>query len=145
MILLLSVVGNVEYGCLLPNVTLARGTFPTGNANPANKQCYMIFSWVAIFPAWVRNFVVGTLNGLERHIPRKIQLQIGILLICFWGPLTQALCAIWFPQVQRRMKAQCNESSSWSDRDGVSFLYIQVAAGATEYGMDFGNSPLLMK
>ena len=63
----------------------------------------------------------------------------------FLGTFDSSTVCIWFPKVQKRTKDQCNACSSWSDPDGVSFLYIQVAAGETEYGMYFGISPLLIK
>ena len=93
MILLLSLMGTAVSGCLWATVTLVRGTLTTGCAKPRNKQCPRTFSPAAICPAWVKNFVVGILSGLERHIPRKKQLLIGILFIGFWGPLTRAPCA----------------------------------------------------
>ena len=96
MILLLSGVGSVEYGCLLPNVTLAGGHSPLAVLNLVIHSVKGSFSSAAIFSAWVRNFVVSILSGLQRHIPRKQQLLTGMLFICYWGPLTQALCAIWF-------------------------------------------------
>ena len=73
---------------------LGRGHSPQAVLNLVIISVKGSFSSAAIFPAGVRNFVVGILSGLQRHIPSKEQLLTGMLFICYWGPLTQALCAI---------------------------------------------------
>ena len=138
MILLLSLVGRVVSGCLLPTVTLVRGTFTTGSAKPGNKQCPRIFFVSSDLSCLGEEFCRQHPKWSWETHPQEKELLTGTYFISFWRPLTQALCAIWFPKVKRRTKDQCSACSSWSDPDGVSFLCIQVIVRAMENGMCFG-------
>ena len=144
MILLLSLVGRVGSACLLPTVTLVRGTLTTGSAKHGKKQCQRIFFVSSNIPSLGEEFCTLHLKCSLDTSPGKTTSYRHLIHLLLW-PLTQPLCPILYPKVTKRTQEWCKYCISWSHPDGVFFPNIQVAIGAREEGMYSGNSFLLRK
>ena len=128
----------------LTNCNPGQGIFTTGSAKPGKKQCYWIFfvssnfSYIGEeFGSWHPNWSWDTSQGKTTSDRHPIHWVL-------W-PLTQPLCPILHPKVTKRTEEWCKYCISWSRPDGVFLPNIQVAVGAREKGMYFGNSFLLRK
>ena len=103
-----------ECGVWVPLVkcNLGRGTFPTGSAKPGHTQCQRIFFVSSNFFCLGQEFCSQHPQWSSETHPQETTTSDGHAIHLLLGTFDSSTVCHLVPKVQRRMKAQCNESSS---------------------------------